>query len=243
MELGKSKLINTINGKKTLDFNIRPNTTDIKVIKEVINSNVYQRKNIKIEKEDIWLDLGGNIGTFSVLVMSQGSKFYSYEPEPENFKILKSNIELNKKIFKGQGEIYEQGVSIKSGIVKLYLCKGDINKYRHTIIKRRGRKSIDIRVITLNEILKKHKDINSIKMDIEGIEIDILENFNDWDKYKIKKLVFEYSFDFDRSIKRFYNIIESLKPYFSIINFSKKVDKNKLEYNYFPAAVNVYCTK
>ena len=50
----------------------RLETTDVKVIPEVLTKYAYQKKSIGflIEKEDIWLDLGANIGTFSLFVLT-----------------------------------------------------------------------------------------------------------------------------------------------------------------------------
>ena len=81
-------------------------------------------------------------------------------------------------------------------------------------------------------------------MDIEGSEILILEflTATHYKQYNIQKLVFEYSFDVDRSIPRFLRIIHNLKKYFSRVHYDK-VKENELEYNYFPACTNVFCIK
>jgi hypothetical protein len=123
----------------------------------------------------------------------------------------------------------------------LYICKGDYNKYRHTLYHKKGRESIDVKIRSIFSILKKYK-INCIKMDIEGTEIDILENLQPKDLKNIKKMVFEYSFDIDRSIPRFLKIIEDLKKSFTHIYYDK-VKSNELEYNYFPACTIVFCIK
>jgi len=47
--ISKSKPIQTTKGIIPLKFYIRPNTTDEKVIDEVINRNVYQKKKLNFE--------------------------------------------------------------------------------------------------------------------------------------------------------------------------------------------------
>ena len=79
-------------------------------------------------------------------------------------------------------------------------------------------------------------------MDIEGAEIEILEKIPLKVLKPIKKLVFEYSFDFDKSIPRFLKIIEKLRKHFKVVSYSKVKD-NELEYSYFPPCVNVFCKK
>lgn len=79
-------------------------------------------------------------------------------------------------------------------------------------------------------------------MDIEGAEINLLENLNNNDLKYIDKMVFEYSFNVDKSIPRFLKIIDKLKKSFSFIHYDK-VKSNELEYNYFPACTLVFCKK
>lgn len=246
MKIITSKPIPTIRNKQQLKFKVRPNTSDEKVVAEVINKNVYQRKklNFLIEPSDVWLDLGANIGTFSCLVLSQGARVVSYEPEPNNFKLLQDNVQRCKKQFNskpGSAKLIKQGVSTKNGTTKLYLTKSETDKYRHTIIPRPNRKTIAIKVVTLDKMLQQHPQVNAIKMDIEGIEIPILEQFTNWKKYNIKKLVFEYSFDFDRSIPRFLNVISQLKKYFDVVKFGS-FDTTKEFYIWYPPSQIVHCT-
>ena len=78
--------------EKELTIFYREGTTDEKVIPEVLKTNVYQSKknDFYIESKDRWLDLGGNIGTFLLLCLAVRVQFViSFEPEPENFSILK----------------------------------------------------------------------------------------------------------------------------------------------------------
>lgn len=237
------KEIQTINGKQKMSFYVRPNTTDSKVIDEIIDRKTYQHRRLEFDLEptDVWLDLGANVGIFTCLVIAKGGIPYGYEPESENFIILKKNLEKAKKEFGcKKGQVFKQGVSTESGKVKLYLTKKPENKYRHTIIPVKGRKTVEITVKTMDDILSKHKNINAVKMDIEGIEIPILEQFTDWKKWGINKLVLEYSFDFDPSIPRFAKIIRSLKRSYKIVHFTK-VDLTQKEYKYFPLQTIVFC--
>jgi FkbM family methyltransferase len=221
---------------------VRPNTTDDKVITEVLQTCVYEKPSIDffIEENEKWLDLGGNIGTFALLCLARNSKVVSYEPEKENFELMKKNIELN---FPANANIRlkNEAVGTKTGTTELYLCKGNYNKYRHTIYKKKGRESITIPIKSIISILSKTR-FDCIKMDIEGAEIDILEFLkpSDYKKYGIKKMVFEYSFDIDNSIPRFLKIMNRLKKYFKNVHWTK-VKENELTYNYFPAATLVFC--
>jgi hypothetical protein len=125
--------------------------------------------------------------------------------------------------------------------VDLYLSKGDYNKYRHTIYKIRGREAIRVPAVSIFDALRTSR-ADCIKMDVEGAEIDILEALKpeDYKKFGIRKLVFEYSFDIDRSIPRFMKIIDGLRKYFGTVHYTK-VKEDELVYTYYPAMTIVYC--
>ena len=240
----KLKLI-TVKAKRygEMKLYIRPKTTDEKVIIEVLQKCVYEKPSIDffIEENEKWLDLGGNIGTFALLCLARKAKEISYEPEKENFELMKKNIGVNFSFPNSKVKLKNEAVGIESGFTQLYLCKGEYNKYRHTIYEKRGRESIEVPIKSIKSVLSK-SGVNCIKMDIEGAEIYILEHLTDKDykKYGIKKMVFEYSFDIDNSIPRFLMIMKNLNKYFTYVHWTK-VKENELEYNYFPAATLVFC--
>lgn len=56
----------------------------------------YGLENINLNPDDIVIDIGANIGMFSIYVKKKfGCKVISFEPVPLNFENLKKNIELN----------------------------------------------------------------------------------------------------------------------------------------------------
>jgi FkbM family methyltransferase len=204
---------------------------------------VYEKKKLEfyIEPGEAWLDLGGNIGTFSLLALSHGASVVVCEPEEDNLKLLRMNLEHN---FPGQEEssYIILPVAVTTGHERhtdLYLCKGEYNKYRHTIFPKRGRHSVKVQQKNIRELLREY-NFDGIKMDIEGAEIALLEELKPQDYNGIKKMVFEYSFDIDPSIPRFLRIIDSLRKYFDVVSYSK-VNESELEYKHFPAATMVYC--
>lgn len=224
---------------------IRPNTTDIKVIDEVLVKNVYQRpkENFYQLPGELWLDIGANIGTFSLLALSHGCNVIAYEPEQENLMLLEKNLLENygNPSDKKRWQIIPKALNVNPGTADFYLCKGDYNKYRHTLHKIKGRQTIKVPVIAFKDEMNKWKP-DGVKIDIEGAEIDILESIkpSDWAKWGTKKLTFEYSFDVDNYIPRFISIINNLKKYFKVVHYTK-VKPDEEYYNHFPAMSMVYC--
>jgi hypothetical protein len=70
-----------------LHVRVRVGTSDEKVIKELlVGSGCYQFPRFDprpfiVEAGDVWLDIGGNIGVFALLVLSVGGRVVSMEPE------------------------------------------------------------------------------------------------------------------------------------------------------------------
>lgn len=228
---------------RNLDIFVRKGTTDVKVVDEVIKRNVYEKPSIgfKIEKEDRWLDLGANIGTFTLLCLSRGASVVAFEPEETNYHLLKKNVQEN---FGSTRRCRATRAAVGTGVersVRLFLARDEKNKYRHSLYEKRGRDAISVPHKNIHTVLDKYRP-SAIKMDIEGSEIDILEALtpDDYRQSGVKKLVFEYSFDVDRSIPRFLSIVQRLRRFFRVVHYTK-VKEHEEEYNYFPAMTIVYC--
>jgi len=159
-------------------FVIRPGTTDEKVIPEVLLRREYFRHIPAVEPGEIWLDLGANIGAFSVATASVGAIVRSYEPEPENFTMLRANILLNR--LSKNVEAFNYAVGAKEGTASLYRCRSPKNRYRHTLIPRPIWDSINVPVRNFWDQLD---GVTGVKMDIEGSELEIFDKAKNWKRY------------------------------------------------------------
>jgi FkbM family methyltransferase len=230
---------------KTVDklvLNIRENTTDATVIKEVLaTTGTYQNKNVPlvIEPTDVWLDLGANIGCFSLLALSRGARVIAVEPEQENIEYLTMNLSAN---FDAGYEIVPKAVSTDSRKVNFFLCRTPYNRYRHSMHLNYKRECIQVEALALTDLLDSYPDINAIKMDIEGEELPLLESLTKEHVQNVNKLVFEYSFDVDTSIQRFKNIIAHLETLFDTVKYRGVPDIERWDLKtMFPHCRQVYC--
>jgi len=214
----------TLNG---LTLKVRPDTTDKTAAIEVVNQHVYDRGGVTIEPSDVWLDAGANIGSFSVLAASKGSRVVAVEPHPENVALLQENVNGRNV------EVVAAAVAVAGGEAALFVCNGGKNKYRHTLATIRGRQSISVQVLPIQPLLDR---VNAAKLDIEGSEIEVLESC---DFSGIRKLVFEYHFDRCRSIPRFLAICERLRGAGLTVEARQMPDRET--YDFYPAATIVRC--
>jgi FkbM family methyltransferase len=138
---------------------------------EVVETNTF-KKNIK--RGDVVLDIGANIGYFSLLfseLVGETGKVYAFEPEKENFSILNKNIQVNN-----YRNIYtaNKGVSDQNTSGKIYLS-GDNNGDHRVHISDEVRDAQDIDLISIDSYLgDKETKVDVIKMDIQGAEYQAL---------------------------------------------------------------------
>lgn len=87
---------------------IRPDgPTDRIVIREIFGENVYRIAASDVENAVV-VDIGANIGAFSVYAASLGAKrVIAVEPEPDNYRVLQANAEAFPQITTRQLAIWE----------------------------------------------------------------------------------------------------------------------------------------
>ena len=148
-----------------------------------------------------------------------------------------------------QVALFNKGVSLNNKVVKLYLCNTEYNNYRHSIIEHKitsnRKNTVDVECVALKDILHRNPDIDCIKMDIEGAEIELIENVDLWITPNIKKLVFEWSFDFNTSTTFFLKCMKGLEKHFKLVSFRKlphtKEGVLKEHHLHYPQCHNVFC--
>ena len=126
----------------------------------------------EIKKGDTVVDIGANIGLytlfFSKLVGATG-KVIAFEPDPENFDVLKKNIELNEIT---NVTLMQKGISNKNETMKLYKSHAS---GAHSLIKNEWAKEYtDIQTVTLDDYFN-GEEIDMMKIDAEGFELEVIE--------------------------------------------------------------------
>lgn len=129
-------------------------------------------------KKGIILDIGGNIGLFSIYAQDGGNKVYALEPTPEHFELFKVLAKPYKNI-----KPFNIALSPEDGEVNFYIC--DANTTMNSINNKYG-KEITVKGVRLDTFMKeqKIKVIDFIKVDIEGSEMialteEIINNVKD----------------------------------------------------------------
>lgn len=143
---------------------------------DMVNEGTYELGNVELKSGDIVLDLGANLGTFSVYAVSKGCTPYAFEPTPDLHPFIKQHSGLNgDKI-----NIIPYAVSNKCGQATFYLdsfTSGGNSLLNHGDGDDEQVSTLTVRQISVDEFVKQNKleRVDFIKADIEGAERLMLE--------------------------------------------------------------------
>jgi FkbM family methyltransferase len=62
---------------------------------EICEDQLYFQSGISVSPGDVILDVGANIGVFSLCAAKQGARVYAFEPIPSTFAVLELNVRLH----------------------------------------------------------------------------------------------------------------------------------------------------
>jgi len=218
---------------KGINFYARKGTSDKKTFDEVIVNNVYETKHFKILPKEHWIDLGGNVGAFTLQAISKGATADVYEPDPFNCKMIEKNLKANNF----NANIHQKAVvSTKEKFMTMYVGN-DMQTWRNSLYKNWGNQKFKVPCIHFEDVIK---DDSNLKMDIEGAEMTILEQMKNYPN----KMVAEWSLDIDGNLNRYRRIVDKLKPIYNKFDYKKQFYDfpDDIIPNYvFPKADNFIC--
>jgi FkbM family methyltransferase len=164
-----------------------------------------------IDSKSVAIDVGANIGYYTILMAKKAKKVYGFEPEKANFKILKKNIKASqlKNI-----EIIKAAVGNQTGTAKLNINK---NNYGAHAISSKGQ---TVEITTLDQALKKEKRINLIKADVQGWEPEVFLGARKIIERDLPTIIFEYwPKGLKKAKKNSKKMFSFLKQYYPTIYF------------------------
>jgi FkbM family methyltransferase len=146
-------------------FNLQKSYADF-IINQINTDKIYDLFLNNIENKNLTvLDIGANIGLFSLFIQDRSKVVYSLEPTPSHFKILKELTNEYSNITP-----IEVALNNFDNEIDFYLCENNTTK---NSIKNIYDKKIIVKGIKLESLIKNlnldHVDI--VKCDIEGSEM------------------------------------------------------------------------
>lgn len=135
---------------------------------------------IKLQKNDIAIDCGANVGDITEHLGKSGATVYCFEPNPYAFKVLQDRFSDMPNF-----NCIQKGVSDKNSKMKLYLHENsdEDEVYWSTgssLLEFKGNvlnnKYVEVEIIDLCEFLESlNNRVKILKMDVEGVECLILQ--------------------------------------------------------------------
>lgn len=155
-----------------LHWEIR-NETDKAIIQEVCAQKVYG--------DAFWpdmkvIDIGAQIGSFSVFAASKGANIVAYEPDPANYATLLENIRLNG--LEGKIKAYNDAVWSTKGHITLYdSCSENLGAHS-AVFARNPERGTKVPTVTLDDIFEMNAldTCDFLKIDCEGSEFEIMKS-------------------------------------------------------------------
>jgi FkbM family methyltransferase len=128
----------------------------------------------KCRPGDTVIDVGANVGWYTIIAskfVGNNGRVIAFEPEPENFAILKRNVLANGC---DNVTLEQKALSNAAGELTLYL--DEANKGRHSTVLDWKGKTIKVEALRLDDYLEnRFKKVDFVKIDVEGAEPMVLE--------------------------------------------------------------------
>lgn len=142
------------------------------------------------DKDSVFLDIGANIGAYSILLMDKVKALYAFEAHPQTASLCKMNFLLN-----GVSENQVINKAVSNSNQPLYFSNLSNGDPLNSIVEK-NQHAIEVPCVTLDEFVQKHHfDQNAnfiLKIDVEGYEHQVLQGATDFlTHYNIKAIILE----------------------------------------------------
>lgn len=194
----KSKILDKFLKLKTENiFGYKINAFDYETIKIFFEEIFYKNEYLfdSKNKKPIIFDCGANIGFATIFFkwLYPESQIYTFEPDKKTFELLKKNVSQNKL---KNVHLFNTALSNKTGKIDFFIdTKWPGSWAMSTKYERMPKDKIIVDCISLSSLIEdeKIKQIDYIKMDIEGSENEVISDLNNNNQLKkVIKLVIEY---------------------------------------------------
>lgn len=146
-------------------------------IYEIIQHDCYQLQKIdftKFTKDSVALDIGGNIGIFSVILSALfPGKILCLEPILENCAFIATNLKKNNIT---NVQIISKALGPKNQKIRFYKT---IESVSGSLLPFEGASILDVEGMSVQSLIDAYPNIDFVKLDCEGSEHEIIPQFLD----------------------------------------------------------------
>jgi FkbM family methyltransferase len=124
---------------------------------------------MEAKAEGTMLDIGANIGRYSMPMALKADHVLAFEPDPGNYELLRKGAKHFPKV-----KPLLLAVAARSGELELFQCsgrRGNSSLARNATAK--SETSVKVRAVCLDDYCRDIEKITAIKIDVEGAELEV----------------------------------------------------------------------
>ena len=135
------------------------------------------------------VDVGANIGWFTLCSATKARVVHAFEPEPTNFHFLQLSVARNK--FRNV-QLHAHAIGEREGLATLFLADGS-NKGTHSTVWRVGAQELVVPMETLDRLFPS-ETIDVLKIDVEGGEPEVLSGARRMiNEKRVRQIIMEWN--------------------------------------------------
>jgi FkbM family methyltransferase len=148
-----------------IDKHLNDEKTCAKIIIRQINTERIYDRFLKDKKDLVILDIGANVGLFTLYAKDSASRVVSVEPTPSHQHLFEKIAGKYENV-----ELVKAALSNKDEDINFYIC--NYNSTCNSLVEREG-DVVKVEGLTFNSLLKKNnlEHVDFCKIDIEGSEM------------------------------------------------------------------------
>jgi FkbM family methyltransferase len=151
----------------------------------------YEKQKCYLKRGDVVVDVGANIGMFARHAMERGvEKVYAFEPTIDAFKCLLLNVDRHKVY------VHKACIGNTNDFVDIAMTKGSGTMgAMHACDDRKELHREKVQCYTLDNLIESGiipKNIDFLKVDVEGSESDVFNGMSEENLSNVNRLAMEY---------------------------------------------------
>ncbi|MEM1661238.1 MAG: FkbM family methyltransferase [Candidatus Bathyarchaeia archaeon] len=121
---------------------------------------------------DVFVDVGANVGYYTLLAAKKGCKVVAIEPIPQTNTVLRINLRLNR--LGGNVDVINKCAWSSKKSMKLIIPQGKYYGLSRVLLNDIEGIVVEVECIDLDSVLHDQLDVRMIKIDVEGAEYEVL---------------------------------------------------------------------
>lgn len=141
---------------------------------EIFKARIY-KPYLEDKKDPVVLDIGGNIGLFSLYAAKYAKQVYTVEPDPELVELINQQIVFNET---KNVKVIQKAIYIEDSPFPFYRNPNRTMNSLHQAVAHSDFPPITVQAVTLETLFKEEgiEHVDLMKLDIEGTEIEVLSS-------------------------------------------------------------------